>query len=74
MEALLCVLVAFIFYKYNRFVFTSGLIHFTTILGINIDVGRLRPIKHYLYLLARVVYYVQVLRAEVLLPVSQHDH
>ncbi|KAK7180301.1 hypothetical protein PSPO01_13590 [Paraphaeosphaeria sporulosa] len=33
----------------------------------NADIGRLRPIKHYLYLLARVVYYVRVLRAEVLL-------
>ncbi|KAK7178861.1 hypothetical protein PSPO01_15082 [Paraphaeosphaeria sporulosa] len=58
MEALLYILVAFIFYKYNRFIFTSGLIHFIAILGINIDIGRLRPIKHYLYLLARVVYYV----------------
>ncbi|OAF98469.1 uncharacterized protein CC84DRAFT_1048875, partial [Paraphaeosphaeria sporulosa] len=66
-EALLRILVAFIFYKYNGFIFTSGLIHFIAILGINVDVGRLRPVKHYSYLLAGVVYYVRVLRAEVLL-------
>ncbi|KAK7180303.1 hypothetical protein PSPO01_13592 [Paraphaeosphaeria sporulosa] len=35
MEVLLRILAAFIFYKYNRFIFTSRLIHFTAILEIN---------------------------------------
>ncbi|KAK7178408.1 hypothetical protein PSPO01_15544 [Paraphaeosphaeria sporulosa] len=38
--------------------FSNALIHYLTILGINMDTYRPRTIKNYLYILTSVVYYI----------------
>jgi hypothetical protein len=53
--------------------FTSGLVHFLAVLGINSDTNRLRTAKNYLYILASVVYCMRVLSVEHLLPSVSRD-
>ncbi|KAH8685354.1 hypothetical protein GQ44DRAFT_638907, partial [Phaeosphaeriaceae sp. PMI808] len=47
--------------------FTSGLIHFLAVLGINPKTQRLRLAQDYSYILAGIVYCIRVLSAEILL-------
>jgi hypothetical protein len=47
--------------------FSSGLVYFLAVLGINCDTNRLRTAKNYLYMLAGVVYCMRVLSVEHLL-------
>ena len=68
MDALLELLAAFIFEPVGDQPFSSGLIHFTAVLGIDADMGRLRTAKNYSYMLAGIVYCVRVLGVEKLLP------
>jgi hypothetical protein len=44
--------------------FSSGLVHFLAVLGIDTNTHRLRTAKNYLYMLAGVVYGMRVLGAE----------
>jgi hypothetical protein len=47
--------------------FSSGLVYFLAVLGINSDANRLRTAKSYLYMLAGVAYCMRVLSVEKLL-------
>ncbi|KAF2646966.1 hypothetical protein K491DRAFT_615821, partial [Lophiostoma macrostomum CBS 122681] len=47
--------------------FSSRLIYFLTILGINTKVNCLYIVKNYLYILTGIVYYIKVLAIEKLL-------
>jgi hypothetical protein len=49
------------------------LIQFLAVLGINLDIGCLRNIKNYLYILAGIVYCVCVLGVEKLLLLGQYS-
>lgn len=72
-EALLEALVSFLFESTGDKPFSSGLIHFLAVLGIDTEMDRLREAKHYSYILAGMVYCVRVLGVEKLLPVAQRD-
>jgi hypothetical protein len=73
LEALYASLCSFIFMSTGRDPFTSGLIYFLAVLGINTNMGRLRVAKHYSYMLASIVYYIRVLSIEKLLPAAKRD-
>lgn len=73
MEALLEVLASFIFEPVGDRPFSSGLVHFLAVLGIDAEMDRLREAKHYSYMLAGVVYCVRVLGVEKLLPAARRD-
>jgi hypothetical protein len=64
------VLASFIFKPVSDRPFSSGLIYFLAVLGINAEMDCLREAKHYLYMLTSVVYCVRVLRVEKLLIVA----
>ena len=57
--------------KFTTSEFECSLVHFCAVLGINGENGRLRRAAAYSYMLARVVYCVQVLFAEITLPSTQ---
>ncbi|UPX10345.1 uncharacterized protein EKO05_0001009 [Ascochyta rabiei] len=73
MDALLKSISSFIFTKYHPKALSTGLMQFLAVLGINPDTGRLRTAKHYSYMLAGMVYCVQVIRAKKLLPGGQRN-
>ena len=73
MEALVEVLASFIFEPVGDRPFSSGLVHFLAVLGIDAEMDRLREAKHYSYMLAGVVYCVRVLGVEKLLPAARRD-
>ena len=52
---------------------STGLIQFLAVLGIDVDTGRLRTAKNYSYMLAGIVYCVQVLALEKLLLGGQRN-
>ncbi|KAH8723306.1 hypothetical protein GQ44DRAFT_597986, partial [Phaeosphaeriaceae sp. PMI808] len=64
---------SFMFSTYGNAVFTSGLIHFLAVLGIDPEMNRLRNARNYSYILAGMVYCVRVLGVEKLLPAAQRD-
>lgn len=64
---------ALIFQEVNNDPFTSALVHFLAILGINPKTQRLRLAQDYSYMLAGVVYCMRVLSAEILLPAAQRS-
>ena len=64
------VLTTFIGSNYTGSVFESGLIQFTAVLGIDADLDRLRPAKHYSYVLAGLIYCIRVIIAEKSLPAA----
>jgi superfamily II DNA helicase RecQ len=68
MQALLLVLASFIFEATGDDPFSSGLIHFLAVLGIDGEMDRLRTAKNYSYMLAGVVYCTRVIAIEGLLP------
>ncbi|KAH7337366.1 hypothetical protein BKA66DRAFT_435395, partial [Pyrenochaeta sp. MPI-SDFR-AT-0127] len=73
LEALYTLLYSFIFTLTSYNLFISRLIYFLVVLGINTNIGRLRIIKYYLYILVGIVYYVRVLSIEKLLPITKRD-
>ncbi|KAH8686641.1 hypothetical protein GQ44DRAFT_553877, partial [Phaeosphaeriaceae sp. PMI808] len=73
LAALLESLSSFMFSTYGNAVFTSGLIHFLAVLGIDPEMNRLRNARNYSYILAGMVYCVRVLGVEKLLPAAQRD-
>jgi hypothetical protein len=72
-EALLRVLASFIFEGTGDDPFSSGLVHFIAVLGIDAEMGRLRTAKNYSYMLAGVVYCTRVIAAEALLPSAKRE-
>ena len=70
---LLNLLTSFIFTTTGDQPFSSGLVHFLAVLGIDSDANCLRTAKNYSYMLAGVVYCVRVLSVEKLLPSARRD-
>lgn len=70
---LLNLLTSFFFTTTGDKPFSSGLIHFLAVLGIDSDTNRLRTAKNYSYMLAGVVYCMRVLSVEKLLPSACRD-
>ena len=73
LKVLLNLLTSFFFTTTGDKPFSSGLIHFLAVLGINSDTNRLRTAKNYSYMLAGVVYCMRVLSVEKLLPSACRD-
>jgi hypothetical protein len=73
LEVLLNLLVSFFFTLTGDKPFSSGLVHFLAVLGIDSDTNRLRTAKNYSYMLAGVVYCMRVLSVEHLLPSASRD-
>ena len=73
MFALLVSLSSFILVLYGNDVFSSGLLHYLAVLGIDTETGRLRTAKNYSYMLAGMVYCTRVLFAGALLPAAQRE-
>lgn len=73
MDTLLKSIGSFIFTKYHPEALSTGLMQFLAVLGIDPDTGRLRTAKHYLYMLAGMVYCVRVIAAKKLLPGGQRS-
>jgi hypothetical protein len=73
MEALLPSLASFIFVKYPREALSCRLVQFLTVIGIDGDMGRLHTAKNYSFMLAGLVYCMQVLGLETLLPADGRD-
>lgn len=63
----------FIFTTYYPIALSTSLIQFLAVLRINIDTDRLQTAKNYLYILAEIVYCVQVLALEKLLLEGQRN-
>ncbi|KAF1955453.1 hypothetical protein CC80DRAFT_359348, partial [Byssothecium circinans] len=72
-EALLLALASFIFESTGDDPFSSGLIHFLAVLGIDGEMDRLRTAKSYSYMLAGVVYCTRVIAVEGLLPSARRE-
>ncbi|KAF1963964.1 hypothetical protein BU23DRAFT_494611, partial [Bimuria novae-zelandiae CBS 107.79] len=70
---LLNLLTLFFFIIISNKLFSSRLFYFLAILGINSDLNRLRIVKHYLYILVSVVYYIRILSVERLLLFARHN-
>jgi hypothetical protein len=73
LAALLDVLASFILQTSGNKPFRSGLVHFTAVLGIDKEMGRLRTAKNYSYMLAGVLYCMRVLAVEKLLPAAERE-
>ncbi|KAJ8117099.1 hypothetical protein OPT61_g1626 [Boeremia exigua] len=68
LKVLLNLLTSFFFTTTGDKPFSSRLVHFLAVLGINSNINCLRTAKNYLYMLAGVVYCMRVLSVEKLLP------
>ena len=64
---LLNLLISFFFTITSDKLFSSRLVYFLAMLGINSNTNRLCTAKNYLYMLVGVVYYIRVLSVEKLL-------
>ncbi|KAF1923405.1 uncharacterized protein M421DRAFT_406996 [Didymella exigua CBS 183.55] len=73
LKVLLNLLTSFFFTTTGDKPFSSGLIHFLAVLGINSNTNHLRTAKNYSYILAGVVYCMRVLSVEKLLPSACRD-
>ena len=74
MDTLLRLIKSFVFITVYRDVFSSGLLHFLAILSINKEIGRLYKVNNFLYILARVVYYIRIFIVEVILLLAKRDY
>ncbi|KEQ68227.1 hypothetical protein M436DRAFT_58934, partial [Aureobasidium namibiae CBS 147.97] len=66
-DTLLRLIKSFIFITIYRDVFSSRLLHFLAILSILEEIGRLYKANDFLYILARVVYYICIFIVKVIL-------
>jgi hypothetical protein len=73
LKVLLNMLASFLFTSTGDKLFSSGLVPFLAVLGIDSDTNRLRTAKNYSYMLAGVVYCMRVLSVEHLLPSASRD-
>ena len=72
-NALLDSLASFILTGYGSDEFSSGLVQYLAVLGIDTQTNRLRTAKNFSYMLASVVYCVRVLAAEKILPAAERE-
>ena len=72
-EKMIKLLGSFIFHTVGDRPFSSPLIHFLAVLGIDEETKRLRKAENYSYILAGVVYCTRVIGVEVLLPSHERD-
>ncbi|KAL2350057.1 hypothetical protein BJ546DRAFT_810284, partial [Cryomyces antarcticus] len=72
-EKMLELLSSFIFQTVGDRPFSSPLVHFLAVLGIDEEMNRLRTADNYSYMLVGVVYCVRALGVEGLLPSAQRD-
>jgi hypothetical protein len=72
-DALLDSLASFILTGYGTDEFSSGLMQYLAVLGIDTRTNRLRTAKNFSYMLAGIVYCVRVLAVEKLLPAAEHE-
>jgi hypothetical protein len=71
MDILLRLIKSFIFVTIREDVFSSRLLHFLAILSIDEEIGRLREVNDFSYMLARVVYCTRIFVVEVILPSAE---
>ena len=64
----------FILTGYGSDKFSSGLVQYLAVLGIDTQTNRLRTAKNFSYMLASVVYCVRVLAAEKILPAAERNN
>jgi hypothetical protein len=64
---------SFILVSYSNDIFSSRLLHYLAVLGIDTETRRLRTAKNYSYILAGIVYCIRVLFTEALLPAAQRE-
>lgn len=62
-----------IFFKIGQNQFSSSLVHFAAVLGINPDTRRLRPATDYSSILAGMVYCIRIFAVEILFPHEQRQ-
>ncbi|KAL6160847.1 hypothetical protein ACJQWK_12002 [Exserohilum turcicum] len=72
-DALLNSLASFILTGYGTNEFSSGLVQYLAMLGIDTQTNRLRTAKNFSYMLAGVVYCVRVLAVEKVLPAVERE-
>ncbi|KAL6169147.1 hypothetical protein ACJQWK_05505 [Exserohilum turcicum] len=72
-DALLNSLASFILTGYGTDEFSSGLVQYLAMLGIDTQTNRLRTAKNFSYMLAGVVYCVRVLAVEKVLPAVERE-
>ena len=72
-NALLDSLASFVLTGYGSDEFSSGLVQYLAVLGIDTQTNRLRTAKNFSYMLAGVVYCVRVLAAEKILPAAERN-
>jgi hypothetical protein len=72
-NALLNSLASFVLTGYGSDEFSSGLVQYLAVLGIDTQTNRLRTAKNFSYMLAGVVYCVRVLAAEKILPAAERN-
>lgn len=72
-NALLQVIKSFIFVTVRGDVFSSGILHFLSVLGIDEESGRLRDANRFSFILAGVVYCTRIFAIEATLPLAERD-
>lgn len=72
-EKMLKLLGSLIFQTVGDRPFSSPIIHFLAVLGIDEEMGRLRTADDFSYMLAGVVYCIRVVAMEILLPSTQRE-
>lgn len=72
-DALLQVIKSFIFVTVRGDVFSSGILHFLSVLGIDEESGRLRDANRFSFILAGVVYCTRTFAIEATLPSAERD-
>jgi hypothetical protein len=72
-NALLNSLASFVLTGYSSDEFSSSLVQYLAMLGIDTQTNRLRTAKNFSYMLASVVYCVRVLAAEKILPAAKRN-
>ena len=73
-DTLLRLIKSFVFITVYRDVFSSRLLHFLAILSINEEIGRLYEANDFLYMLARVVYYIRIFAVKAILLLAERDY
>jgi superfamily II DNA or RNA helicase len=73
LDALLHLSKSFIFVTVRGDIFSSGLLHFLAVLGVDEEMGRLREANDFSYMLAGVVYCTRVIGVEAILPAAERD-
>jgi hypothetical protein len=73
MKALLDFYESLIFQRVRRDVFKSTVLHFLAVLGIDEEISQLRQANDFSYMLAGVVYCMQVLAVKIILLTTERE-